>query len=153
MIRHRRRHHSPSMSRPPRSTPGGQAMVEFALVIPLVVLLLVGLFDVGRVVFVNNSVSEAAREGARWGAVQNRSVNASGRSDIAQHVRDGLTGVPGPNVDVTCEDGDGNALSLCSTNRILVVTVSTPVQLATPLLDRLIGTPTVTSTSKVTVNQ
>jgi Flp pilus assembly protein TadG len=130
----------------------GQAMVEFALVLPIFILLLVGLFDVGRLVFINNSVSEAAREGARWGAVQNRSVDATGRDGIGQHVIGGLTGVPTPDVTVTCER-NGASLSHCSSNDILVVTVSTPVQLATPLMDRLLGTPIVTSTSKVTVNQ
>jgi len=130
----------------------GQAMVEFALVLPLFILLLVGLLDVGRLVFINNSVSEAAREGARWGAVQSRSVDAAGRDSIGRHVLGAITGVPTPNVSVSCEK-DGASVSRCNSNDILVVTVSTPVPLTTPLLDRLIGTPTVTSTSKVTVNQ
>ena len=130
----------------------GQALVEFALVLPIFILLLIGLFDVGRLVFINNSVSEAAREGARWGAVQNRSVDATGRASIGQHVLGGLTGVPTPDVTVSCER-NGASQSQCSSNDILVVTVSTPVQLATPLMDRLLGTPVVTSTSKVTVNQ
>ena len=45
--------------------PRGQALVEFALVIPLVILLLMGIFDFGRAVFAYNSLSNAAREGAR----------------------------------------------------------------------------------------
>ena len=43
----------------------GQALVEFALVIPLVILLFMGVFDFGRAVFAYNSLSNAAREGAR----------------------------------------------------------------------------------------
>lgn len=43
----------------------GQALVEFALVIPLFLLLLVGLFDLGRAVFAYNTLTNAAREGAR----------------------------------------------------------------------------------------
>jgi Flp pilus assembly protein TadG len=43
----------------------GQALVEFALVIPLFLLLLVALFDVGRAVFSYNTLTNAAREGAR----------------------------------------------------------------------------------------
>ena len=127
-------------------------MVEFALILPIFVLLLIGLFDLGRVVFINNSVSEAAREGARWGAVQNRSVDSAGRDTIAQHVLDVLDGVPAPSVTVTCVR-NGSTVSLCSSNDVLVVSVTTPVPLVTPMLDRLIGVPTIASTSKVTVNQ
>lgn len=46
----------------------GQSLVEFALVIPIVVLLMVGLFDLGRIVFTNNSLSDGARHGARHAA-------------------------------------------------------------------------------------
>jgi Flp pilus assembly protein TadG len=47
----------------------GQALVEFALVIPLFLLLLVGLFDLGRAVFAYNTLTNAAREGARTAIV------------------------------------------------------------------------------------
>jgi hypothetical protein len=47
----------------------GQALVEFALVIPLFLLLLVGLFDLGRAVFTYNTLTNAAREGARMAIV------------------------------------------------------------------------------------
>jgi Flp pilus assembly protein TadG len=43
----------------------GQALVEFALVIPIFLLLLVALFDLGRAVFAYNTLTNAAREGAR----------------------------------------------------------------------------------------
>ena len=43
----------------------GQALVEFALVIPLFLVLLVGIFDLGRAVFAYNTLTNAAREGAR----------------------------------------------------------------------------------------
>jgi hypothetical protein len=49
-----------------RSTTGrGQALVEFALVIPIFLVLLVALFDLGRAVFAYNTLTNAAREGAR----------------------------------------------------------------------------------------
>jgi Flp pilus assembly protein TadG len=43
----------------------GQALVEFALIVPVFILLLVGLFDLGRGVFAFNTISNAAREAAR----------------------------------------------------------------------------------------
>ena len=43
----------------------GQALVEFSLVIPIFLLLLISLFDLGRAVFSYNTLTNAAREGAR----------------------------------------------------------------------------------------
>jgi len=47
----------------------GQGIAEFALVFPLIVLLLFGVFDMGRAVYAYNSIANAAREGARVAAV------------------------------------------------------------------------------------
>lgn len=47
----------------------GQALVEFALVIPVLLLILLAVFDVGRLVLVSNSLTNAAREGARLAIV------------------------------------------------------------------------------------
>ncbi len=44
-------------------------MVEFALVIIVLVLILMGIFDLGRVIYTTTSLSNAAREGARVAAV------------------------------------------------------------------------------------
>ncbi len=46
----------------------GQAMVEFALVFPLLLLLTVGVIEVGRILFSYSAIIAAAREGARYGA-------------------------------------------------------------------------------------
>jgi Flp pilus assembly protein TadG len=48
----------------------GQGLVEMALVLPIFLLVLFGIFDVGRAVYVNSTLSQAAREGARLAAVQ-----------------------------------------------------------------------------------
>ena len=48
----------------------GQALVEFALTIPIFLLLVFGLIDMGRFVFGQSTLSQAAREGARLGAVE-----------------------------------------------------------------------------------
>ena len=47
----------------------GQALMEFALVIPLFLLLMVALFDLGRAVFAYNTLTNEAREGARLAIV------------------------------------------------------------------------------------
>jgi hypothetical protein len=48
----------------------GQALVEFALVIPIFLLMLFGIVDAGRYVYMNSVLSQAAREGARAAAVE-----------------------------------------------------------------------------------
>jgi hypothetical protein len=45
-----------------------QTLVEFALVMPLLMLVIIGLFEVGRLIFMNSIVITAAREGARYGS-------------------------------------------------------------------------------------
>lgn len=54
----------------PRSSRKGQGLVEFALVLPVFLLILFGLIDVGRFVYLNSVLSQAAREGARVGAAE-----------------------------------------------------------------------------------
>ena len=51
----------------------GQTLVEFALVLPVFILVLVSLFDLGRGVFAYNTLTNAAREGARL-AIVNQDV-------------------------------------------------------------------------------
>ena len=48
----------------------GQSLVEFALVIPIFLLVLVGLIDMGRAVYTNNTLAQAAREATRLAATQ-----------------------------------------------------------------------------------
>jgi Flp pilus assembly protein TadG len=59
----------------------GQAMVEMALVLPIFLLVLFGLIDVGRLVFTNSMLSQAAREGARVAAVQARWMGMTSAND------------------------------------------------------------------------
>jgi Flp pilus assembly protein TadG len=43
----------------------GQSMIEFALILPLMVLVVVGIFELGRAFFAYIAISNAAREGVR----------------------------------------------------------------------------------------
>ncbi len=46
-----------------------QALVEYALVLPILLLLLLGIMEFGILVFNYNTIANAAREGARYGIV------------------------------------------------------------------------------------
>lgn len=71
--------------------PAGQGLVEFALTLPLLLLIMVGVLDLGRLSFAAMTVTNAAREGARYGAanpgdntgITNRAQNEAYGSIIA----------------------------------------------------------------------
>ena len=44
----------------------GQSLVEFALVVPFLLLVAVGTIEIGRAYFTYNTLSKAVREGARY---------------------------------------------------------------------------------------
>lgn len=48
----------------------GQSLVEFALVMPVLVIVLVGLFDLGRAVMLSETLNSAVREGTRSAMVR-----------------------------------------------------------------------------------
>lgn len=55
----------------------GQALLEFALVLPVFTVLLFGVVDAGRLLYMNSVLSQAAREGARVAAVEAYWVGSS----------------------------------------------------------------------------
>jgi TadE-like protein len=58
----------------------GQGLVEFALVAPIMLILLLILLDFGRAVFYSSQMSEAAREGARQATLQYNQGSNGGSS-------------------------------------------------------------------------
>jgi Flp pilus assembly protein TadG len=64
----------------------GAAVVEFAIVVPIFVLLVFGMIEFGRMVMVHQLLVGAAREGARQAI-----VNGSTAVDVEQTVRNYLT--------------------------------------------------------------
>ena len=96
------------MFRRRRDPERGQSLVEFALIIPIVLLIMIGLFDLGRIVFINNSLSDGARDGARHAATRPRDADYCTRVDDA--IRSATRGqalTPYP-VTYTALDTSGN---------------------------------------------
>jgi hypothetical protein len=52
-----------------RHRAGGQSLVEFALVIPIIVLLIASFVEIGRAVYAFNTIASAARQGVRVAVV------------------------------------------------------------------------------------
>ena len=101
----------------------GQTMVEFAIVVPVLILLTLGVVDFGRVIFINTMLSAAVQEGARVGAVSpNFPV-------IQQAVEEQLIGIAVDEVVISIERTD-------LYTEVGIVYVFNPV---TPMLSTLIG--------------
>lgn len=119
--------------------------MEFALILPILLILLVGLLDFGRAVAAYNSVSNGARTGARV-AIVDQNVDA-----ITTAVEAEAFGLPEVVVDV-----DPNPESDPECPRIgclIEVTVSTDYAPATPIIGNIVGAFTVSSTSRMPIER
>lgn len=79
----------------------GQGLVEFAVVLPVFLLAIFGLLDVGRLVYTNSALSQAAREGARLGATEAGRIGAVGPACVADP---SLVGTSNPGAQVCPAD-------------------------------------------------
>lgn len=117
----------------------GQAMVEFALVVPVFILLLVGLFDVGRAVYAHHTVNNAAREGARLAIVDQYEDHIKAEAVTAATAVD----IGEDDVTVAFQEPDGSACASLGTPAVAgcvaVVTVVYRYEAATPLIGNLLG--------------
>jgi Flp pilus assembly protein TadG len=140
----------------------GQALVEFSLAIIVFLTMLMGIFDLGRAIFIYNGVSEAARDIARRAAVYpfQGTANATnlGSSDqVRATINTHLNMIPGMHdltegaPDFECVDIEGNpsTSSYCSHGSFadyVRVTVSADYKPITPLVG-LFGQITISSSS------
>lgn len=121
-------------------SPKAQAMVEFALVLPILLLVIVGLLEVGRAIFLYSAVFSAAREGVRYGSASGNNLlgvplyqdcagvrEAARNAGILLSLQDDDILIEydhGPETDVfaSCSDPDGvdEDVVVASGDRILV---------------------------------
>lgn len=103
----------------------GQAMVEFALIIPIFILILFAVIDFGHLLSTNIAVTNAAREGARTG------ITCASDSDFSSRVEN--------RVHTSAPDLKTSNLSISATktgssgNQDVVVTLEYIVEPLTPV--------------------
>ena len=126
----------------------GQSLVEFALVFPVLIIMLIAIFDFGRLVFAYNAITNAAREGARVGII-NQTVSGIQDEVINQGTSLGLvaadvvvTYVKSDAPTQPCPDDPPTSLEC-----LVVVTVSYDWQAITPVIGSIVGPVTVTAIS------
>ena len=120
----------------------GQALVEFALVFPIIVLLLMAMFDMGRAVFIYNGLTNAAREGVRLAIVNQNKDKILDRVEAMTFAGP----VSNPDVDSLVEfyhqESNGELGDPCATITVGCIAVVTPTSewsLITPVLSSIIG--------------
>jgi Flp pilus assembly pilin Flp len=65
----------------------GAAVVEFALVMPILALIVFGIIDFGRAFYTVNNIISAVREGSRYGAILSAPLSVTGQQEIRERVR------------------------------------------------------------------
>ena len=148
----------------------GQSLVEFALVIPIIVLLIASFVEIGRAVFAYNTVANAARQGARV-AIVNQLPDMTD-CDESRPIEDpyephwsiigcallaGKTlGLTPANVSVAYVTPPSTTLSCSPTLHVgcvATVTVTYQYNIATPFVSRFIGPISMTQTSEMPVER
>jgi Flp pilus assembly protein TadG len=129
----------------------GQALVEFALIIPIFLLIVIALFDLGRAVFSYNTLTNAAREGARLAIVNQDIASIISRAENASAIVE--LNVPNVTVDFyqVAADGSPDTSSVCSpvaVGCLAVVTFQATYQPITPIISNILFGSGVTFTAK-----
>jgi len=101
-----------------------QGLIEFAIILPILLLLLIVIFDIGRSVYAYSVVHNAAREGARSGIIKPYSTVQA--ELVARHLTTGL-------------DSTKISVITSSTTDYFGVEVRYTFQAATPYLGKLLG--------------
>jgi Flp pilus assembly protein TadG len=131
----------------------GQALVEFALVLPILVLIILGLFDAGRAVINYTTLTNAARVGARV-AIVNQS-NDSTCTTIktfkcaAAEQTTGMGIQPASIADVVITGNDCAVVGNCD----VTVSLTYPYQAITPVVGSLIGPVTLTASETMRIER
>jgi Flp pilus assembly protein TadG len=142
-----------------RATARGQTLVEFALIAPIFFLILFGIIDIGRYVYVTTAFNQAAREGARFGSVEQWSyacpVGTSPQTRFTcsqEFAKRSLAGAPATfSVTATCSTTN------CRAGDIFTVRVETPsggsgmFKFFTPIIGQLISPPVIVGEAKVEI--
>jgi len=144
------------------SSSRGQGLVEFALILPVLLLFMLGIMEFGRVLYVYTEVSNAAREALRAGAATIHRANDADRgkvtaaecNEILNRAYGTLALTPRSQVTITVEylrptsGGGSTSLGVCASdpaqiqlptavlalNDQVYVEVQSRVSAATPLM-------------------
>ena len=134
-----------------RRNPRGQTLVEVALILPIFVLLLVGIFDLGRAVYATSTINNAAREAGRLAIVDQTLAHIQAEA-VKQSVALGLTAA-----DIAIDFRDpstpntANSCTVMTLGCVADVRVTYTYTAATPMVDLLVGQVTLVGETRFAV--
>lgn len=115
----------------------GQSLVEFALVLPLLILLLFGIVDFGRIFHAYLTIDHAGREAAREASI------GKGNADVIDTAEEKAVGIDLTEVTVSPEAR--------SSGNDVTVTITYEITFLTPLIGSIFGPITLTDNTVMRV--
>ena len=95
----------------------GQAIAEFAIALPVLLMILVGLLEVGRMVFIYSAVTNGSRNAVRYASVVGLGSDGLTKFNNCERIKgiavDSAYLAPVTDVKITYKDG-GGIVSTCS---------------------------------------
>jgi len=85
----------------------GQDLVEYALIVPILLMLVLGTIDIANLVFSYDTISNAAREGARYGV-----IHPSDTAGITAKTLNLTEGLQQSALNVTVSNPGGNTIQV-----------------------------------------
>lgn len=146
----------------------GQALAEFAIALPLFLILILGIIDFGRMILIHSAVVSASREGARYGAAAGDlggpRIDCPGIRNAVRGATGSLVTVTDNQIQISYVDGAGGpttascephgtgpiASEIDSLDRV-VVRVTVPYQAIVPMVHAIVGPITVVSEDRRTI--
>ncbi|RAP73726.1 TadE/TadG family type IV pilus assembly protein [Paenibacillus montanisoli] len=119
----------------------GQSMVEFALLLPLVLLLICGIVDIGRLMFAYASLNMTAQEAVRLGGL------GSSDAEIETYAKDHLIIGNPDDLEVTISPNE----SARKSGDNVKVALSYELPMITPIIKGIMPTPILSVNSTIRV--
>ncbi len=107
----------------------GASAVEFALVLPILIILLAGIIQFGFLFFQWLEVTHAAREGARWASLRNT------EADVRTRVIESAPGLNAARITMIMDPTN----TASNVGKPVRVTVTYPTPIFTPLMGKAFG--------------
>ncbi len=147
----------------------GATLVEFALIMPLLLLIIFGIAEFGRFIAIATEVETASRDAARYGSAVGTSVNGVPRYTDCAEIREAarslalLVALPDSAIDISYDEGPGTGVittcpvgsspseDLFASGDRIVVTVNATFQTQIPIISDLLGPVSLSSTDRRTL--
>ena len=118
----------------------GQSLVEFALVLPLLVLLLFGIIDFGRIFHAYLTLDHAGREAARIASI------GKNDTDVRQAAVDDAV-----SIGLTEGRVDVSPTGTRTSGTKVSITITYPIDFLTPVIGEIVGSITLSDTTVMRV--